>query len=118
MRVRGIEVKVDEAKLFGRMKQAEKKSMVSISNQILKDCNRYCKQDKGFLINSSLTSSKLELGVLIWDTPYARKQFFLPETRHSVNSLARYMWTDYAKSKHKDQWAKMTKVAMIKIGGF
>jgi len=118
LKIKDVRVEVNESKLFGRMDKAKKKSMVSLASQILKDCNRYAKKDTGTMITSSFTASKLEQGKLIWNTPYARRQYYLASTRKSINSQAKSMWAEYAKSIHKKTWAKIAKKIMIDEGGF
>lgn len=75
-----------------------------LSQQILKDCNYFCKQDQGGLISSSLTSSDLEHGNLIWNTVYANRQYWLPATVTDVNSHAAYMWCHKAFNKFGRDW--------------
>lgn len=60
-----------------------------MSTQALKDCNYYCKQDQDGLINSSIVHSDLENGVLIWKTPYARKQYYLDSACKDKNPNAK-----------------------------
>lgn len=72
-----VTVKFDKAACIERVRgAAEGKALLIASEQVLKDCNYYCKQDQGTLISSSITHSQLEKGKLIWKTPYARHLYY------------------------------------------
>ena len=71
------EVKFDKAACMARVRNAaEGKALYIASEQVLKDCNKYCPRDQSGLINSSLTHSQPEKGKLVWKTPYARHLYY------------------------------------------
>lgn len=79
-----------------------------LSSQILKDCNMYCKEDTGMLIASSMIHSKLKEGLLIWQTPYAARQYYEIQTAYKdVNANASWRWCEVAKSLHLAEWGRM-----------
>lgn len=78
-----------------------------LSAQILEDCNYFCKQDQGGLIDSSLIASDLQHGELIWNTMYANRQYWLPATCTDVNSNAAYMWCHKAYDRFGQDWSKL-----------
>ena len=81
--------------------------LAMLSSQILKDCNYYCKEDTGMLIASSMTHSKLKEGLLIWQTPYAARQYYEIRTAYKdVNSNASWRWCEVAKSLHLADWGR------------
>lgn len=101
-------VKFDKAACMARVQgAAEGKALLIASEQVLKDCNYYCKQDQGTLIASSITHSQPEKGKLIWKTPYAKKQYYLQTANTDVNSNASWMWCHKAKSAHSKEWKKV-----------
>lgn len=101
------EVKFDKAACMARVRNAaEGKALYIASEQVLKDCNYYCKQDQSGLINSSLIHSQPEKGRLIWKTPYAKKQYYLQTAHTDVNANASWMWCHNAKAAHKKEWKK------------
>lgn len=103
-----VTVKFDKAACMARVKgAAEGKALLIASEQVLKDCNYYCKQDQGTLITSSITHSQLEKGKLIWKTPYAKKQYYLQTANTDVNSNASWMWCHKAKAAHSKEWKKV-----------
>lgn len=83
----------------------------AISEQALKDSNKYAKKDSGMLIASSISASRLDKGELIWNTIYARHQYWLPNTR----GTGRYMWAHFAKSQHLKTWIKIGQKAVEKM---
>ena len=79
-----------------------------LSAEVLKDCNRYCKEDTGALIISSYIHSRLKEGKLIWQTPYAARQYYEIRTAYKdVNSNASWRWCEVAKKLHGADWAKI-----------
>ena len=84
-----------------------------ISSQILKDCNEFCKEDTGMLIISSYIHSDLKKGKLVWNTPYAARQYYEIRTAYpDVNSKATWRWVDVARKLYKEQWARQAQAIM------
>lgn len=101
-------VTFDKSACAARIREAaEGRALFITSEQVLKDCNYYCKQDQGTLIDSSITHSVLEKGRLIWRTPYAKRQYYLNAANTDVNANAVWMWCHKAKAKHKKDWNKI-----------
>lgn len=93
-----IKAKIDNAWETGRE---------MLCSQILKDCNLYCKEDTGMLIMSSLIHSRLKDGLLIWNTPYAARQYYEIQTAtHDVNANATWRWCEVAKTNHAAEWGR------------
>lgn len=99
-----VKVTLNKTAVRERLEKQHKKAQFAMSQQALKDCNYYCKQDQSGLINSSQTHSDFENGVLCWSTPYARKQYYLDSTCQDVNPNASKMWAHKAASEHKEEW--------------
>lgn len=100
----GIKVTFDKAAVVARLKAANSKALEIATQQALKDCNYYCKQDQSGLINSSQIYSQPEKGIMKWHTLYARRQYYLKSTSKSVNSNAEWMWAHKAHSARGKQW--------------
>lgn len=84
-----------------------KNGMGMLASEILRDCNKYCKEDTGALIISSYVHSRLDEGLLIWQTPYAARQYYEIRTAfHDVNSEASWRWCEVAKNNHLDKWCR------------
>ena len=82
-----------------------KKTLLPLSSQILQDCNYFVKVDTSMLMASSMTNSRLNEGVLIWRTPYARRQYWeIPTAFPDVNPNASWKWGGKAKETYKGDW--------------
>lgn len=99
-----VRVTLNKQAVLQRLTEQHKKAQMAMSQQALKDCNYYCKQDQDGLINSSITHSDFESGVLKWQTPYARKQYYLDSACKDKNPNAQKMWAHKAASEHKEDW--------------
>lgn len=98
-----------------KIENAGQKAVFIVTQQALKDCNYYCKQDTSELINSSILHSDFENGRLVWQTPYARYQYYLDNTRKDKNPNACKMWAHAAHAKHKKEWFDMMEKAFRKF---
>ena len=76
----GVKVEISKAKIAKNIGREWQKILRPLSEQVLTDCNYYCKQDRGNLIASSETRSRPEEGILVWETPYARRQYWKIKT--------------------------------------
>jgi len=75
-----------------------------IAEQILKDSNKYIPVDSSKLRDSG----KVEKKNVIWDTPYALKQYYeIPEKTSVNNTNATWRWYETAKAKHGGDWLKL-----------
>ena len=101
------------SEIMGNIEAANQKALVEMGQQILMDSNKYCKLDQGMLIASS-QNSDLESGVISWDTPSARQQYYLESTHTDKNPNAQMMWFHKAKDIHGCQWNTTYKKAFTK----
>ena len=102
-----ILIDIDVPKITRKVKKAWEKGLPQLSEEILNDCNQYCKEKTGALIASSYTASKPEKGELVWDTVYAARQYYEIPTAHTdVNPNASWKWCEVAQAKHGEQWNK------------
>ena len=90
-----------EAKVSG----AFDKALPLLTNEIRADCNEYCKKADGGLYASALSHSILKDGLIIWQTAYARRQYWEIRTAYkTVNPNATWRWCEYAKQRHLAKW--------------
>lgn len=108
-----VKIDFDKSRCMMRIENSFKSGLGQLAGEVLNDCNQYCKQDTGTLIASSYIHSKLDEGLLIWQTPYARRQYWAIETAYTdVNPGARWKWAEYAKTKHLDQWQRQAQLLL------
>ena len=101
---RNIKVKIDNPWGSG---------LEMLSSVILQDCNRYCKEDTGALIMSSYIHSRLDKGLLIWQTPYAARQYYaIPTAYPDVNPQAQWRWCEAAKQQYGNDWNRQAQLIM------
>jgi hypothetical protein len=102
-----VKIIIDEKKIQAKIDNQWSSGLEMLSSQILKDCNRYCKEDTGMLIMSSYIHSNLKKGRLVWQTPYAARQYYeIPTAYHDVNSNATWRWCEVAKANYQDVWSR------------
>lgn len=103
-----VKINISGDKIQAKIDNAWESGLKMLSSQILRDCNRYCKEDTGMLIMSSLIHSRLKEGLLIWQTPYAARQYYEIRTAYKdVNSNASWRWCELAKSLHLADWGRL-----------
>lgn len=102
-----MKVNINKTAVKARIDAAFKKGLGPLSEEVLNDCNQYCKEDTGALIQSSLIHSKPQEGQLIWQTPYARRQYWEIRMAYTdVNPNASWKWCEVAKRLHQGQWER------------
>ena len=94
-----------------------KKVLPQFTEEVLKDCNNYCKEDTGALIASSYIHSVPAEGKMVWKTPYAARQFWEIETAHTdKNPNASWKWALVAKQNHMPEWMEKLRRLMNSDG--
>lgn len=90
-----------------RIQGAAKASLPKLTEEILNSCNQYCKEDdEGTMIQSSYIHSVFAEGKIVWQTPYAKRQYWEIQTAYKhPNPQARWKWAAYAKAQHREEWA-------------
>lgn len=99
-----IELDMSSAVSSSVMESARQKAVTMTAEEALSDCNFYCKQDTGALIQSSLINSDFESGVLKWAEPYAEYQYTFPRARRDKNPNASPQWCARAEADFGDDW--------------
>lgn len=102
-----VKIKIDENTITAKIDNAWSTGLEMLSSQILRDCNKFCKEDTGMLIMSSFIHSDLKKGKLVWMTPYAARQYYEIRTAYKdVNASASWRWCEVAKSQYQDRWTQ------------
>ena len=100
-----VRIYIDPAKTGIRVKGAWDKGLAILSEEILADCNEFCKEDQHTLINSSLLHSRPQQGILIWETPYAKRQYW--EIKTSLTPGRTWKWCETAKQHYGERWRRL-----------
>ena len=108
-----VKIKINENSIRATIDNTWQTGLEMLSSQILRDCNEFCKEDTGMLIMSSMIHSKLKDGVLIWNTPYAARQYYEIQTANtSPNHNASWRWVEVERNRYKERWAKQAQAIM------
>lgn len=131
-----VKVKFDKRAVEARISSKWNSILPMISEEILNDCNEYCKMDTGALKMSSMLHSEIggrsgavgwsaggvrglslagtcQNAKLIWRTPYARRQYWEIRTAYKdVNPKASWKWCEVAKQAHESRWREQARRLM------
>lgn len=108
-----VQMKINKAAIRRRVLGAWGKGLPALSEEVLKDCNEFAKEDREHLILSSVFSSDFKAGELVWNTPYAARQYYEIQTAsHDQNPNARWRWCEAAKRRRKAEWALQAQKGM------
>ena len=100
-------IRIDQTAVVARVMGQWDKALPMLTEEILNDCNQYCKEDTGALIASSMTHSDFKRGIMQWVTPYARRQYWEIRTAYQdVNPRATWKWVHVAKAKYQAKWTR------------
>lgn len=100
-----VKIKIDPSRVTATVMGAWNKGLYTLSKEILADCNEYCKVDQNSLIMSSMEHSQLDKGVLVWQTPYARRQYW--DIKTSLTPGRTWKWCETAKRKKLKEWQRL-----------
>jgi hypothetical protein len=102
-----VRIEINENSIKAKIDNTWQSGLEMLCSQILRDCNMYCKEDTGMLIMSSYIHSRLKEGLLIWQTPYAARQYYeIPTAYKDVNPNASWRWCEVAKQNHLAEWGR------------
>ena len=97
-----VKIYISSQQVKTKVETAWKNNLAALSEEILADCNEYCKEDQHTLIDSSLAHSQPQQGKLIWETPYAKRQYWAIKT--SLTPGRTWKWCETAKRKWLSKW--------------
>ena len=102
-----MRVNISKHAIEAKVQGAWNKGLALLTEEIKNDCNQYVKVDSHSLEQSADIHSRPELGLIIWQTPYARRQYWEIRTAYTdENPNATWKWCEVAKQRHKEQWSK------------
>lgn len=109
-RADGVQMELSWRPDFGAEKTAAlQKAQYATAQKAAALIDQYVPFDTGILKNSVNQASKFDEGLLVYNTPYARKQFYLHpegECLHGENGLRGSYWGQRAIADHKDELEK------------
>ncbi|MDI9498227.1 MAG: minor capsid protein [Bacillota bacterium] len=102
-----VTVTFNKKAVAARLKAAGEKATLIMANEFLKDANSYARHYSGELIDSSIRASDPEKGLLVWDTPYARRVYYTGRPSTDKNKQARLMWAHHAYKLNRAKYMRM-----------
>ena len=102
-----VTVTTDRSRIAARIKSGIERMIPAVAEQALADCNHFAKRDQGTLIQSSETASDLKAGELVWNTPYAKRQYYTGTPSTDVNPNASLKWCEKARDTYGGDWQKI-----------
>ena len=113
-----VRIDINADKIKYKIDRTIKNGMGMLSSEILRDCNKYCKEDTGMLMISSYIHSRLDEGLLIWQTPYAARQYYeIRKTQDNTDiTLRSILFVDARISTPKLDWCSLFRDAHEREG--
>lgn len=109
-RADGVQMSLDWRTNFGAEKTAAlQKAQFATAQKAAALIDPYVPFDTGILKNRVNQASKFDEGLLVYDTPYARRQYYLHEQGtclHGETGLRGSYWGQRAIADHKDELEK------------
>lgn len=102
-----IRIEVNPDKIAAGVRRKWGAGLYKLCSVIRDDCNKYVRVDKSTLRKSSYSASKPSEGLIIWNTPYARRVYYTGTPRTTINPSASLQWCEKAKAEHLKKWRKM-----------
>jgi len=99
-----IRVVLNIPKIMKRANSLWERNLHALCATIRADANKYVPVDQGTLRQSSYYSSQLDKGLIIWNTPYAKRRYYTGHPRRIINPNASILWCEKAKKLHRKQW--------------
>lgn len=99
----------DSAAAKRKFSGAIHKAQIKLDAQVLADSNFYCPLKEGELQKSAIIDTVIGSGLVVWRTPYARRQYYGVNFDHSQqkNPNACAKWFEAAKARKMQQWEKL-----------
>lgn len=109
-RTDGVQMELKWRPDFGAEKTAAlQKAQYALAQEAAKLIDSYVPFDTGILKNRVNQASKFDEGLLVYNTPYARRQYYLHEQGtclHGETGLRGSYWGQRAIADHKDELEK------------
>ena len=107
-----MKITISKAAVQAKVDNAWKKSLFALTTEILADCNEYVKRSPEHTMrDSSLIHSKPGDGLIVWETPYAKRQYW--EIQTALTPGTTWRWIETAKRNHFQQWRELAQRGFI-----
>lgn len=101
-----MRITINKAQVQAKVQGAWDKALFGLTWEILADCNEYVKRSPNHTMrDSSLIHSRCKEGLIVWETPYAKRQYW--EIKTALTPGTTWRWVETAKRKHMEQWKRL-----------
>lgn len=108
-----MQVNINKGAVLAKVEGAFKKGLPILTEEIKDDCNQYCKWDIGDLAMSANRHSIPEEGLIIWQTSYAKRQYWQIKTAYKDKQpKATWKWCEVAKAELMEKWQRQAQRLM------
>ena len=109
-----MKISIDRSRVAARIKAGRMAMVSAVAAKALSDCTSFARRDQATLIGRSQTARDLENGLLVWNTPYARKQYYTGAPSLDQNPNASILWCEEAHDHFGHDWDKIAQKAFAK----
>lgn len=107
-----MRVTISKSQVMAKITGAWQKGLSALTTEILADCNQYVKRSPDHTMrDSSLIHSEPEKGLIVWETPYARRQYW--EIQTALTPGTTWRWIETAKRAHYPEWQEKAQRGFI-----
>lgn len=107
-----MRITINESQVMAKVQNAWKAALYGLTTEILADCNEYVKRSPEHTMrDSSLIHSKPGDGLIVWETPYAKRQYW--EIQTALTPGTTWRWIETAKRHHLDRWNRLAQRGFI-----
>ena len=107
-----MKITINPAQVQAKVMGAWKESLFALTTEILADCNQYVKRSPEHTMrDSSLIHSKPGDGLIVWETPYAKRQYW--EIQTALTPGTTWRWIETAKRNHYARWQNLAQRGFI-----
>ena len=101
-----LEVKFDTGAIQKRVAEEIEEKQRILDARVLRDSNLFVPVDTGALRNSSTLHTQIGSGLVVWQVPYAARQYYEWQgiRGHNRNPRATSKWFETAKAKYEAEW--------------
>lgn len=109
-----VKANFDDAAARARIGTAVHRAQMVLDQQVMTDSNYYVPIKTHTLEASSAINTVIGSGLVVWKTPYARRQYYGIGFDHSkqLNPNATARWFEAAKSRRLAQWTRLVNDAV------
>ena len=107
-----MKITINKAQVQAKVQDAWKQTLFGLTSEILADCNEYVKRSpRQSMLKTSQYMSKRSEGLIVWDTPYAKRQYW--EIQTALTPGTTWRWIETAKRAHLTQWQALAQRGFI-----